>query len=136
MRLKRYAWVVIAVLLTAGTLAGCGCSEPTVPPISTGPPKPAPTTPSGSTSPGTVQTNVTKVTMKGQAFSPAEVTIKVGEAVSWMNDDSVAHTITGADFDSGEIQPGMEFIRTFTKPGTYDYHCTIHPTMTGKTIVQ
>ncbi|MFH1834475.1 MAG: hypothetical protein ABH877_05570, partial [bacterium] len=71
MRLKRYAWVVIAVLLAAGTLAGCGCSEPTVPPISTGPPKPAPTTPSSSsTSPGAVQTNVPRVSMLGQVFAP------------------------------------------------------------------
>jgi plastocyanin len=137
MKLK-VASVVIAVLLTAVALAGCGCGRPPTPPISTGPPKPAPTTPStapGSTTPG-AETSMTKISVKNLTFTPAEVTVNTGATVAWANEDSVAHTITGTGFDSGEIQPGMEFRHTFSAPGTYDYHCSIHPAMTGKVIVQ
>lgn len=137
MKLK-YASVVVAVLLVAVAQAGCGCSKPPAPPIPTVPPKPVPTTPSTapvSTTPGE-QTNVTRIAVKDLAFTPAEVTVEAGATIGWMNEDTVAHTITGADFDSGEIQPGMEYRHTFSAPGTYDYHCTLHPGMTGKVVVQ
>jgi heme/copper-type cytochrome/quinol oxidase subunit 2 len=53
--------------------------------------------------------------------------------VVWTNTDSMAHTVTfdNGMADSGPIQPGKTFAFYFTKPGTYTYHCTIHPNMKG-----
>jgi amicyanin len=70
------------------------------------------------------------------AFSPATLTIAVGDVVTWTNADAVAHTATGAGFDSGLLDHGESYSVTFTAAGTYDYLCTPHPTMTGRIIVQ
>jgi plastocyanin len=64
--------------------------------------------------------------------------VKVGETVTWVNDDTVAHTATsqgGALFDSGNLPTGGTFRFTFTKAGTYHYFCTIHPWMKGVVVV-
>jgi plastocyanin len=76
-------------------------------------------------------------------YSPYEVTISVGESVSWINDDSAAHTVTSGSatagltgvFDSGLFMAGSTFKFTFNEAGTYDYFCMVHPWMTGKIIV-
>ena len=77
------------------------------------------------------------VTIRNFAFGPQIVTVKLGETVHWTNQDSEAHTVTSdaGAFNSPVLQPGAGFSFTFTKPGTYRYHCTIHPFMTGKVVV-
>ncbi|KIC94183.1 hypothetical protein OI18_12945 [Flavihumibacter solisilvae] len=71
--------------------------------------------------------------MKNSVFSPASLRVKTGTTVKWNNDDTMAHTVTANDnsFDSGEIQPGGNFSRMYNTVGTYPYHCTLHPGMTG-----
>jgi plastocyanin len=66
-------------------------------------------------------------------FSPASVTINVGDRVTWTNSDAVGHTATatGGAFDTGNIGQGESATVRFTQPGTYRYICTPHPTMTG-----
>ncbi|HEX8974624.1 MAG TPA: cupredoxin family copper-binding protein [Patescibacteria group bacterium] len=76
------------------------------------------------------------VTIKNFSFSPASLTIKAGTTVVWTNQDSVAHTVTFASFDSGNIAPGQTFKHTFTANGTFSYHCGIHPGMIGTIVVQ
>ena len=78
------------------------------------------------------------VTMANMAFSPANITVSVGTKVTWNNTDNMTHTVTADDnsFDSGNIGSGSSFSRTFTVAGTYPYHCTIHPNMIGKVMVQ
>ena len=78
------------------------------------------------------------VTISDFAFSPATVTITAGDTVTWTNTDPVVHTATSTTgaFDSGDIAQGDSFSVTFTTPGTYDYFCTPHPTMTGQIVVQ
>lgn len=78
----------------------------------------------------------TKVSIKNFAFNPASVTIKAGDTVEWTNDDSTTHTVTGTDFDSGDLAPGSTFSHQFTSAGTFDYHCSIHTFMTGSVVVQ
>jgi plastocyanin len=77
--------------------------------------------------------NDNKVFMKNSTFSPASLGFAVGATVTWINDDNMIHTVTADDgsFDSGDIQPGATFKRTFTMPGTVPYHCTYHRGMTG-----
>ena len=71
------------------------------------------------------------------SFQPSTVTVPVGTTVSWVNHGSVEHTVTSSDgtFGSGNIAGGSEFIHTFSMPGTYSYHCSIHPTMIGEVVV-
>jgi plastocyanin len=88
--------------------------------------------PSGSSVPGCDQTN--------ECYIPAEVTINVGDTVTWSNDDSAAHTVTsgtpngGPDgiFDSSLFMAGKTFTHTFDNTGEYHYFCMVHPWMTGK----
>ena len=80
----------------------------------------------------------TRVEIDNLAFIPPAVTIAVGEAVEWTNNDSIAHTATAADeaFDSGILSEGQTFTHTFDTAGTFDYICTIHPFMRGTVTVQ
>lgn len=87
------------------------------------------------------------VQMNGKAFQPARLEIKVGEKVTWKNYDLTDHTVTAKAkparpdgqgkprFDSGLMKPGDSFSYRFEKEGTYDYACTIHPSMTGTIVV-
>jgi plastocyanin len=72
------------------------------------------------------------------AFTPANITVSVGTKITWNNNDNITHTVTADDnsFDSGNISGGSSYSRTFSVAGTYSYHCTIHPNMTGKVMVQ
>jgi plastocyanin len=73
------------------------------------------------------------VSIKGFAFNPPNATVAPGTTVTWVNDDQAPHTATANDgaFDSGTLQPGQSYSFAFDKPGTYAYHCNIHPDMTG-----
>jgi plastocyanin len=86
-----------------------------------------------SASPST--TNKNTVNIQGSAFSPAEITIKQGESVTWTNKDSVGHTIVGTTFTSTLLDTGQSFTQVFNVAGTFDYHCSVHPSMIGKVIV-
>ena len=84
-------------------------------------------TPFGGVVFGTFET--VTVSIQNLAFKPDPVSIMDGGiTVTWVNRDSVPHTVTGLDFDSGPLAPGATFSRTFT-PAVVDYWCTIHPTM-------
>lgn len=78
------------------------------------------------------------VAISGFAFAPATLTITAGDTVTWTNEDSVTHTATSTTgaFDSGPLAQGASFSFTFTTPGTYDYLCTPHPSMTGQIVVE
>lgn len=78
-----------------------------------------------------------EVQIANYAFAPEELTITVGDTVTWTNEDAVMHTATALDgaFDSGMLDTGESFSWTFSQPGTYDYLCTPHPMMTGRIIV-
>jgi plastocyanin len=71
------------------------------------------------------------------AFSPATLTISVGDSVTWTNADDRPHTVTSNDgaFDSGNLDEGRAFSFTFTEPGTYTYVCNYHPKMQATIVV-
>lgn len=74
------------------------------------------------------------VTIKDFAYSPDPVTAKVGDVIGWMNNDTVPHTATLDDgtCTTDPINVGTSGALTFSAPGTYTYHCNIHPAkMTG-----
>ena len=76
--------------------------------------------------------------MTGLAFTPSRIEIAPGTTVTWRNGDPVAHTVTASDgtFDSGAIDPGRTWSRTFVTPGEYDFFCTPHPFMKGVVVVR
>ena len=71
-------------------------------------------------------------------FSPATLTVKIGTTVTWKNNDNVAHTATsdnGTTFNTGDIAAGASKTYTTNLAGTFPYHCTYHPGMTGSLVV-
>jgi len=83
-------------------------------------------------------TATVNVSIKNFSFSPQPVQAKVGDTVAWKNDDSAPHSATMDDnsCDTDAISPGSAAMLVFTAPGTYTYHCKIHPTqMKGFTVV-
>jgi plastocyanin len=91
---------------------------------------------SNQTQPANNQTASSSVLIKNFAFSPQTLTVKVGTTVTWTNEDSATHTIKSDTFNSGNIATGGKFEFKFDRIGTYDYSCSIHPSMTGKIIVE
>jgi LPXTG-motif cell wall-anchored protein len=73
------------------------------------------------------------VTMGDFFFSPASVTVAVGDTVTWHNTGQAPHTATADDgsFDTGTINAGGSGSHTFSSAGTFSYICTIHPNMKG-----
>lgn len=105
---------VVCPLLLSGLVTLTACSSDT-------------TAPSGST---------TVVSIQNFYFYPFTVAVRVGATVQWTNYDPVSHTTTSdvGLWDSGALSPvaggataGGSFRFTFMHPGTYGYHCTIHP---------
>lgn len=71
------------------------------------------------------------------SYSPNPVEVKVGETVTWVNDDSGRHTVTSKDgtFGSDMMGKGQSFSYTFDKAGEYQYFCEPHPNMVGTVVV-
>jgi len=87
-----------------------------------------------STSPGAPSTKGSiRVAMKDIKYVPADVDVKVGQKITWTNNDPVAHTVTARDdsFDSGTKQSGQTYTYTPKKAGKIDYFCEIHPNQVG-----
>lgn len=114
---------IMALIVTAICL--CGCASNISPAPSAQP----------SVQPSAGVSNSAGVTIKSFAFSPGEVTIAKGGTVTWDNEDSVTHTVTFADSSSPDLGVGAIYSKIFNETGTFDYKCSIHPSMAGKVIV-
>lgn len=75
-------------------------------------------------------------------FTPSSVSIQTGDTVTWVNRDTVGHTVTSVAFNSDQIWPQTEeskgnstFSHTFDRNGVYSYFCQIHPYMSGTVYV-
>lgn len=84
-------------------------------------------------------TSTDQVTIQNFAFSPADITVKKGTKVTWTNQDSTQHTVTENDGKNGPSAPpldnGKSYSFTFNETGSFHYHCSIHPEMTGTVTV-
>ena len=78
------------------------------------------------------------VAISGFSFSPRELTVAVGDTVTWTNSDAQAHTATADDgsFDTGDLDRGDAKGITLDEPGTYSYYCRFHPFMKATVEVQ
>lgn len=93
---------------------------------------------SPSQNPSTTTESGNTVSMSNYAFFPDTITIKAGESVTWADQDNPSHSATADDksFDTGVLNQGDSKSITFSKPGTYTYHCSLHPSMKGTVIVE
>lgn len=96
------------------------------------PPGPAAVVPADTSAAGAA------VRIANLAFGPRAIRVRAGTRVRWTNGDQVQHSVSANDgsFDSGLIDPGRSFEHVFEHPGTYAYHCTPHPFMTGQIVVE
>ncbi len=126
MNMRRILLALCAVVALAA--AGCGSSNSSS--TSSGSSSSAsPSTAAASSSGGGVA-----IKMQNIAFDPKSVTVKVGQKVTWTNEDTVDHNVTsqsGETIKSDNFGKGATFSFTPTKAGTIKYVCTIHPGMTA-----
>ena len=83
--------------------------------------------------------SLSAITISDFKFSPGTLQAQDGARIKVANDDSAPHTVTaddGKSFDSGTVDSGASKTIPAPAAGTYSYHCTIHPFMKGKLVVQ
>lgn len=77
-----------------------------------------------------------KITIQNFAFNPETLTVKQETKVTWTNQDAATHKIKSDTFNSPDLNQGDKFEFTFNKKGSFDYSCSIHPSMAGKIVVE
>ena len=86
---------------------------------------------------GSARAEDTEVHIDNFVFEPAQLTVKAGTTVTWMNRDDIPHTVVCAGkFRSKAMDTDDRFSFTFTAAGEYKYFCSLHPHMTGMVKVE
>ena len=103
---------LFSAIIAASTLAAAAVAAASVPPV--------------------------HIAIENYAFKAPAITVPVGSTVIWKNGDDDPHTVTadGGSFDSSGLANGDTYSRQFTKPGSYPYHCKLHPFMKGVVVVK
>lgn len=81
------------------------------------------------------------ITIKNMMFTPPQISVQKGATVTWTNNDTTAHTVIDdlsnvGGPSSGNIEPGSTYSFKFNKTGSFQYHCSIHPSMRGTIVVK
>ena len=130
--------VIFMVLLSIFLAIGCAGNEPATPaetPVVT--PVETPVAPVSDVTPQPVdEGKIVEVDIQNSAFNPQSVAISTGDTVRWKNMDSIAHTVRGPAFESEVLEEGDTYEFLFTDAGTYNYDCSIHPSMKGTVVVK
>ena len=119
---------LVAIAGTALLFAGCGGGSSPSASANSG----------GSSSQAASGASSSAVTISNFKFAPASVTVKQGARLTVTNQDSAPHTATADDghsFDTGTLAHGASQTISVSKPGSYPYHCSIHPFMHGTLVV-
>jgi plastocyanin len=133
--MKRISTAVAVLGIALIPLAGCGGDD-------SEPAAAAATTPAAESTPAAASKPASRehaVQMLDNAFEAKDITVKVGDTITWENAGAAPHTATateGADFDSGSVAPGDSYEWTAKKAGTVSYVCTFHPGMEGTITVE
>jgi plastocyanin len=128
---------LVALATVSGPIAACGSSDSSSATTSSG--GSAQTATSSGASQPKSSGGSDALTISNFKFSPASLTAAKGARITVANHDSTAHTATaddGTSFDTGDIDPGSSGTVTLAKPGSYSYHCSIHPFMKGTIVVR
>jgi plastocyanin len=111
-RTSRLLAIVLGALVLSVPGFGCGSSN------------------DGSKSSGT------NVAVADFSFTPKTINVKVGQTVTWTNDGQIEHTVKGPGFFSPRaLGHGQKYSHRFSRPGRFDYLCTLHPTQMSGTVV-
>jgi len=147
-------WAGMAAILVLGLLVAAGCTGTGSggPGTVTTTPPPAETTgidgtptPEPPVTETTEVESVVEVLIRNFAFEPASITIPAGTTVIWTNEDSAPHLVASdphpahtdlPELVSETLSQGDSYRFTFTKTGTFGYHCHLHPSMTGTIVVE
>lgn len=137
---KRTLWIGLSMALVSMLiLVACGGTT-----TANSAPTPAPTvaqvTPTPTAAPATQPTSVVIVQMLENPpghyfFKPDTLTITAGTTVVWVDNSDAPHTVTSdpnaptAFGTTSNVTEGKTFGLVFNTPGTYNYHCNIHPNM-------
>ncbi|WP_338772208.1 plastocyanin/azurin family copper-binding protein [Nocardia vulneris] len=125
-------------VLTAMLVAGCGGGDSG--PAATTTKRPAHPVTTTTQPAGDTKTAAVTIDVRDMKFAPGEVTVKVGDTVTWHFTDKAPHTVQGiGDKAMGLNSPIIDkgdWSYTFTAPGTYRYLCSLHPEMRGTVTVQ
>lgn len=99
---------------------------------------------STASSPGIQNASIVGI-KSDKSYDPNPINVNAGDSVTWTNSDNDIHSVTsgsdegpsiGQEFDSGILGEGQSFTHRFENPGTYEYFCSIHPSMVGEVIVK
>jgi len=108
---------IVAVLAAGALASGCGGGKPAAA--------------------RSADTAARIVDLTGSTFAPDRVDLKLGQTVTFVDQDAIAHTATAeGTFDSGILRQGERFDFTATKAGTFHYVCSFHPGMAGTVTVK
>jgi plastocyanin len=135
--MKRLLYIItlsaIAVLVFAAIAAAQSVLDGTVG-INHGATHPA-AVPADTTAPA--PSGTITVDIRDHAFNPAQLNVAPGTTVTFVNNDTEAHTATADSglFDTGVLQPGYSFDVFLEGSGTVTYHCELHPDMLGSIVV-
>lgn len=91
----------------------------------------------GAASQGAHAGDSAHVAIRNFAFEPAQLTVEVGQTLTWQNDDGAPHGVVFKNGTGGIdlLLPGKAFARSFDTPGVYEYACSVHPYMTARVTV-
>jgi plastocyanin len=126
----------LVLLAAAGLLTLAACGQAAGTPSASAAGQQMPDMPMSSAAPAQAAPVTTDtIAIKEFAFTPANVTVKVGTTITWTNADEDPHTVmssgTGGPLKSQTLNTGESYRYTFTQAGHYDYLCSIHPFMTA-----
>ena len=129
-----------ALLLACAALLGaCGGEEETTTPAAESTPtQTTPTDPTPAGGEATATEAAVRVSLKDFKFIPRDVTVKRGDTITWVNDDTVQHNAVaeGEGPKSELFNQGESYSWTAEKSGKIPYVCTIHPGMEGTITVE
>lgn len=133
--------VVVGVIVIAGIWLLTGSKKTSPAPAYQTNPAPA----VQETSSPSAQVSQMKVTITSSGFTPQSITVKVGDTVIWVNQDSESHTVNSVvhpthlvypPLNLGNLKPGEEKSLSFPEAGTYKYHDHLNPSLTGSVVVE
>jgi plastocyanin len=107
-------------------------APPPAPPAPAAPPPPAPApAPKPAAKPRAIAAASGSVQMRDFSFSPATITVDVGDSVTWVNAGEEPHNAVGDNFSTSLLDAGESGAKSFSTAGTFAYICTVHPQMKG-----
>jgi plastocyanin len=132
----RVGAAVGGVALSGLLLSACGGGS-TAQAADTAPATTAASMPANMQMPAAASSSGSSVLIDKYMFGPDKITVPIGTAVTWTNNDADQHTVVAKDdsFRSGSLAKGQSFSFTFDKAGSYDYRCSIHPFMVATVVV-